>query len=211
MYKVEGGYTEYCATNGANTATLIDTLETVEWQRTRILRRNLEFYKGDFADPFFMSSVPPMFSAGVAFDILLHQPPLLTALNLMLSKISDTFAIVQPMLVEQEHPNTLVYLPGNEGYLYPMGENHVDFHAFSLDEVNQTQWIWGMTPSFMKAALASEGFEVTFEQTLAPFPNPRWIWWGCVAKRTHQVDGRHWSHMQPHPLLHDGWTWDESL
>src|ERR1022692_3004607 len=71
MYIVEGGFTEYCATHGADVATLIDTLETVSWQRTRSEIRNLDFYKGNFADEGFMRSLRGDFAAAVAYDVLL--------------------------------------------------------------------------------------------------------------------------------------------
>lgn len=212
MYIVEGGYTEYCAKNGATRATLVDTLETRGWQETRLRQSNIDFYKGDFANAAFMRTVPDTFSAAVAYDVLLHQPALLHTLNLMLQPVEHDFVVVQPMLEETDVLNTLVFLPGNEDRsLYPLASSHAEYQAFSTEEVNQTNWIWGITPSFLRAALVSEGFEVVHEDFLAPFPNPRWSWRGFHAERRRRLDHRHWSQMRATPLLHPGWNADGSL
>jgi len=206
MYVVEGGYTEYCATHGATNATLVDTLETVGWLQTRLAHRNIDFYKGDFSNPGFMASIGSHYSVAVAYEVLLHQPALVKTLNLMLASVSDKIVIVQPTLEEQPVPNSLVFLPGNpDSSLYPAGEQHPEYAAFSLEDVNQSNWIWGITASFMRAALAAEGFEVTYEELGDPLPNDRWSQWGCIAERTRSLDHRHWSKMRANPELHEGW------
>lgn len=210
MYIVEGGYTEYCATHGAVAVTLVDTLETVSWQETRLRNRNIDFYKGNFAHEGFMSSLRGGYSAAVAYDVLLHQPALLNTLHLMLREVSEKVVIVQPTLEEQAAPNSLVFLPGNsDRALYPLSSPHQEYQAFALDQVNQTQWIWGMTASFTKSALAAEGFEVVQEQAGEALPNSRWSYWGCVAERRLVPDERHWRRMFAHPFLHDGWASSE--
>jgi hypothetical protein len=206
MYLVDGGYTEYCATHGAAVATLVDTVETAAWQQTRLEHRNVDFFKGNFADEGFMDSLPGGYSAAVIYDVLLHQPSLINTLHLMLANVSEKVAIVQPTLEEQAVPNSLVFLPGNsDTNLYPLSDSDAEYHMFSLEEVNQTHWIWGITGSFMKSALAAEGFEIAHEQLGEPLSNNRWSWWGCVAERKSFPDQRHWSRMKATRLLYEGW------
>src|SRR3954452_3478132 len=205
MWIVEGAYTRRCLELGCDRATLIDAFETEGWLEARLAEPNLDFYKGDFSDPLFMSSLRERHDLGVAYDVLLHQAPLIHTLHLMLDKVAGRMCIVQPMLREQEVPGTLVYLPGTSAaeQLYPMEAPDDTWSMFSATEVNPAHWIWGMTPSFLTAALRGEGFEVRWSDTIeGAFPNPRWIWWGCVAERT---DERivHWSAHYKEPRLRE--------
>jgi hypothetical protein len=199
MYIVEGGYTQKCLEYGCAHAVLIDTLETKNWLDTRKANPRLDFYKGDFANPFFMRSIDEQFDIGVVFDILLHQAPLLHTIHLMLEKVRDKFVIVQPMLREQEIANTLVYLPGNRdaANLYPLGGKDPDYNMFDINQVNQSHWLWGMTCSFLESVLAGEGFEITHDREYQDCPNDQWFWWGCIAERKHDVSPMHWSQMKP--------------
>ena len=105
-----------------------------------------------------MASIAERFSLSVVFDILLHQPPLLSTLHMMLAKTEDAITIVQPILKERETLNALVYLPGQpaDSALYPLAERSEEYRAFDVKEVNQSHWIWGMTRSFIAAVLAGE-------------------------------------------------------
>jgi hypothetical protein len=202
MYMVEGFYTAKCLELGCERATLVDTLETPGWLRTRLADRRIEFMKGDFSDPFFMHSVRGPYAISVAFDILLHQPPLLSTLHMILEKTSNAIAIVQPVLKERELANTLVYLPGqlSDSGLYPLAAPSEEYRVFDVHEVNQSRWIWGMTPSFIRSALAGEGFEIERECSAADLENPQWNWWGCVAQRKSE-NPHHWSRQGPTPGL----------
>ncbi len=199
MYVVDGGYTKACLDLGIERVLLIDTLETPAWQRLRLENPTLDFYKGDFGDPHFMASVRETFEIGVLFDVFLHQPSLIGALHLMLEKVERDVLIVQPMLKEQATPQSLVYLPGNpDGSLHPMGRHDTqpdgtEYNVFDVAQVNHTHWIWGMTPSFLRSALAGEGFEVQVETTGSDLPNDRWFLWGCRARRTTGPIRKHWS------------------
>ncbi len=194
IYIVEGVYAEYCL-GSAKHVTLIDAIETPGWQERRLSNLALDYYKGDFSDPFFMQKIPKGFDVGVAYDALLHQPALLQSLHLMLERVGDKFAVVQPMLDELEVPNTLVYLPGNpDPKMHPVPQGDSQFPGFDPQEVNPAHWIWGMTPSFFSSAVEGEGFRVTSQRTLSRFPdNPRWLWWGCVATRVSDTPPGHWS------------------
>jgi hypothetical protein len=202
MWGVEGAYTQRLRHLGVPRATLIDVFESPGWLRARLADPQLNFLKGDFSDPMFMGSVREQFEIGVAYDVLLHQGPLLSALHLMLSKVRSRIVIVQPMLSERDLPGSLVYLPGNHAAqeLAPVAPDDPNRPMSSVTEVNPAHWIWAMTPSFLKAALAGEGFTVTTEKQLdGGFPNPNWIWWGCIAERS--GDGVvHWS---AHTRHHD--------
>lgn len=207
MYIVEGGYTAKCLEYGCSRALLIDTLETPGWLAARAADPRLDFYKGDFADPLFMQSIHERFSVGVAFDVLLHQAPLLSALHLMLEKTSDAIAIAQPVLKEREIANTLVYLPGQppDCGLYPRTSPSEDYRAFDPANVNQSHWIWGMTPSLIESVLRGEGFEIDQQSTGPQLENPEWNWWGCVARRGPE-NRYHWSRAQPTAGLYEP-TW----
>lgn len=205
MWVVEGAYSRHCLELGCERVTLIDAFETEGWLAARRAHPNLNFYKGDFSDGPFMSSLRERYEIGVAFDILLHQAPLIHTLHLMLDKVDRRMCIVQPMLAEQELPGTLVYLPGTSAAdaLYPMEARDDVWSMFSATEVNPAHWIWGMTPSFLTAALRGEGFEVKWSQQIdGEFPNPRWIWWGCVAERTGE-DLVHWSAHYKEPRVRE--------
>jgi hypothetical protein len=203
MWVVEGGYTLRCLELGCERATLIDSFETDGWLETRRANPTLNFYKGDFSDPLFMSSLRERHEIGVAFDVLLHQAPLVHTLHLMAERVDRALCIVQPMLREQELPNTLVYLPGTTApaELHPLEPGDAVASMFSVREPNPAHWIWAMTPSFLTSALAGEGFDVTWSQQLDEgIPNERWMWWGCVAERTDEPIV-HWSAHYKEPLL----------
>ena len=194
IYGVDGAYTAKCIEYGCSRALLIDTHETAPWHRLRLEHPAIDFYKGDFADAFFMASVRETYEIGVAYDVLLHQAPLVHTIHLMLGKVRERFLVVQPMLEEQPVPNTVVYLPGNPNTdLHPFSDRPEEYRVFDVNQVYQSHWIWGMTPTFLRSALAGEGFEIVHEATAEPFlPNPRWAWWGCVAERR-TTPVRHWS------------------
>jgi hypothetical protein len=205
MWRIDGGYSVECAQH-CERVLLIDSLETAAWQQARIAEPNIDFRKGDFSDPLFMGSLRESLSLGVAFDILLHQPTMLGTLALMLRMVEDRFCVVQPMLEEQAHPGTLIYLPGNPAVseLYPLEAEASDHKVFDVDEVNHSHWIWGMTRSFLTAAMTAEGFDLVYEDTLAPLPNPNWIWWGGVYQRRRPRSPGHWTNMQVEPGLYQG-------
>ena len=197
MWGVEGAYCVRCLELGCRRVTLIDVAESSNWLETRRAHPSLNQYKGDFSDPFFMASIRETYEVGVAYDVLLHQATLLHALHLVLEKVSGRVSIVQPMLEEQEHPNTLVFLPGNPAReeLDPLAGEHEEWLMFDPHLVNSAAWLWAMTPSFLVSALRGEGFDVVHdERREGGFPNPRWMWWGCVAERTRELHPEHWSH-----------------
>jgi hypothetical protein len=202
MYMVEGGYAAKCLEYGAERVLLVDSLETSDWAASRLREPRLDFYKGDFSDHLFMSSIRERFAVSVAFDVLLHQPPLLSTLHDMLEKTIDRIGIVQPVLKECGLSNTLVYLPGSrrEDDLYPMSSDDPEYRMFDMRRVNQSHWIWGMTPSFLRSVLAGEGFELIHEEPWRDLPNQRWQWWGGVAQRQ-DTSTEHWSAHRPTPGL----------
>jgi hypothetical protein len=170
----------------------------------RIEHPELEFVKGDFADPLFMGSIRAKYDLGVAYDVLLHQASLLGALHLMCERVERRLAVVQPMLHERGDPQQLVYLPGlaADVGLHPAGSDADWMRAVGpATEVNTVHWLWAMTPSFLRAALRGEGFEVAAERDEdGGFPNPRWTWWGCIAERV-EWPTAHWSEHYRHPGL----------
>ncbi len=196
MWVIEGAYSERCLELGCERVTLVDSFETPGFVEARLANPTLNFYKGDFSDAMFMESVRERYEAGVLYDILLHQPTLLHSLHLMLSKISGRICFVQPMLRESADGAVAVYLPGNPaaGRLHPLGEQEGAISLAGVRESNPAHWIWGLTPEFVEAALGGEGFEITHRAQVdaQSFPNPRWIWWGCIAERR-DADLVHWS------------------
>ena len=203
MWVVEGAYTLRCLELGCASVTLIDSFETPDWQRTRIGHPQLDFVKGDFADPLFMGSIRAKYDLGVAYDVLLHQASALGALQLMCERVEQRFVVVQPMLREGGDPQQLVYLPGlaTDASLHPVGSDNDWMRAIGpATEVNTVHWLWAMTPSFLRAALRGEGFEITAEREEGGFPNPRWTWWGCIAERV-EWPTAHWSEHYRHPGL----------
>jgi hypothetical protein len=202
MWGVEGAYTQRLRRLGVPRATQIDAFESPGWLRARLADSQLNFLKGDFSDAMFMASIREQYEIGVAFDVLLHQGPLISTLHLMLSKLTSRIVIVQPMLRERELPGSLVYLPGNHAAreLAPVAPDDPIRPMSAVNEVNPAHWIWAMTPSFLKAALAGEGFTVTLErQHEEGFPNTNWNWWGCIAQRA-EYNLVHWSR---HTRYHD--------
>ena len=206
IFRIDGSYTRECAERGAEPVLLLDSLETPGWQRARLEHPSIDFRKGDFSDPFFMASVRGTFQVGVLFDIMLHQPGMLGTLTMMLSHVDKHLCIVQPMLEEQEQPGSLVYLPGNsaEEELYPLANRVADHRAFDVQEVNHSHWIWGMTRSFLTAAMLGEGFELVHAETLKEMANPRWSWWGAIYERTQPKPASHWSTHLAYPGLYEG-------
>jgi hypothetical protein len=204
IFRIDGGYTIELSERGVPRVMLLDSLETPGWQQARIEHPAIDFRKGDFSDPLFMSSVRESFEVGVLFDIMLHQPGLLGTLTTMLGMVEKRLCIVQPMLEEQARPGSLVYLPGNpeEDELYPQAERVDDHSVFAVEKVNHANWIWGLTPSFFTAAMRGEGFEPVAEETFAALPNPRWNWWGAVYERVTPRPTEHWSGHLSYPGLY---------
>lgn len=203
IWRVDGGYTVECASRGCERVLLIDSLETPSWQEERLRQPRIDFMKGDFSNPLFMSGFDELFEIGIAFDVLLHQPAMLGTLTLLLAKVERRFCVVQPMLEEQAEAGTLVYLPGNAGAerLYPLSTQSSEIKAFDVEQVHQSHWMWGMTPSFLTAAMEGEGFALAGEEVLAPLPNPRWRWWGAVYERVRLPSANHWSRHRMTPGL----------
>lgn len=201
MWKVDGFYTKKSLELGCKRAVLIDSLETEKWLRTRLQYPEIDFLKGDFSNTLFMKSIHETFDIGIAFDILLHQPPLLNTLHLMLEKIQKRLCIVQPMLREQKFPNSLVYLPGNKDKLYPLETTSVEYKLFDVSQVNQSHWIWGMTPTFLDAVLSGEGFDRVHQEELSSLPNENWFWGGYVFERKRE-NLSHWSRFKVTPGLY---------
>ena len=182
MYKVDGFYSRSLLGMGFSRVVLVDLVETARWLAHRLEAPALDFYKGDFADPLFMASIREHFDLGVAFDVLLHQANLLQTLHHMASKV-DRLCIVQPMIEERAEPATVVYLPGNGAtpLLHPCGADSPLPNP--VDVVDAGHWIWAATPSFLRHAMAGEGFQVVHEARFEALPNPSWFWWGCIADR----------------------------
>jgi hypothetical protein len=203
IYRVDGAYTKKCLDHGCRQVLLVDTLETARWQETRIQFPTLEFYKGDFSNPFFMRSFVRTFDVGVVYDILLHQAAIVHTLHLMLEKVGRRLCIVQPMLREQSIPNSLIYLPGNPNReLYPKRENSDQFLQFDVHQVNHSHWLWGITVSFLTSVLKGEGFELVHQSECQDHSlTEQWILWGGVAERT-EPNPAHWSVVQPSNGLH---------
>jgi hypothetical protein len=199
VWRVGAGYTRHILEAGTEHVMLVDSLETSELLQLRLEHPRLEFRKGDFSSPLFMASLRERFDAVVLFDVLLHQATLLEALHLTLDRALHKAVIVQPVLAEQELSNSVVYLPGSADreLLDPGGDELQVFPDLDPTVVNHTRWLWGMTPSFLRSALAGEGFEITYEETLGPLPNERWNWWGVVAERRGRPDISHWSSALP--------------
>jgi hypothetical protein len=206
MYVVEGGYTLKCLELGCGEALLIDAYETPAWLETRRANPGLDFLKGDFSNPLFMRSFERAFELGVLFDILLHQPPLLSTLHLVLEKVASRVCIVQPMLREQPLPNSLIYLPGTAAAeLLPYGTENARHRMSDAMAVNRTRWIWAMTGSLLRTVLQGEGFEVTYSEELECFPNRNYFYLGLIAERRRQ-NPLHWSRYQTLPgLYREGW------
>ncbi len=204
IYRVDGGYTAKCLEYGCKNVLLVDTIETVRFQKLRIENPALDFIKGDFSNALFMQSFDSSYDIGVVYDILLHQAPMLGALHLMLHKVRQRFCIVQPMLREQTLPNSLIYLPGNTRRdLYPLPEPNKEYCVFDPYAVNHSQWLWGMTVSFLRSALLGEGYEVIYEAEFRnDFLTNEWFLWGGIAERRQSVP-KHWSFQRPNPALHD--------
>jgi hypothetical protein len=196
MWVIEGAYSQRLLELGCEQVTLVDNFETPGFVETRLANPALNFYKGDFSDAMFMESIRERYEVGVLYDILLHQAPLLHSLHLMLSKVSGRVCFVQPMLRESEDGAVAVYLPGNPQAerLHPLGSEHGAISLAGARESNPAHWIWGLTPAFVEAALAGEGFETVHRAQVDEqrFPNPRWFWWGCVAERR-DMELVHWS------------------
>src|SRR5437867_10789434 len=200
VFRMEGGYALKLAESGCDRVLLLDTLETDTWLRRRLANGNLDSCKGDFSDAFFMASIREQFSVGVAFDVLLHQAPLLHTLHLMLEKVKHRFCFVQPMIHELTVPGAVIYLPGNScpELLHPLARDgqipsrSTEYKVFSAVRVNHCHWIWGLTRSFLHSALAGEFFAVSYESVLGALTNPSWYWYGCFAARR-GMNAEHWS------------------
>ncbi len=201
IWKVDGFYTQKTVELGCKKAALIDSLETEKWLAVRLRHPQIDFFKGDFSDTLFMKSIRAKFDIGVAFDILLHQPPLLNTLHLMLEKVNKRFCVVQPMLREQKYSNSLIYLPGNTDELYPLGTKNAEYQMFDISQVNQSHWIWGMTPTFLHSVLKGEGFDLAHDEELSPLANANWFWGGYIYEKKRE-NPTHWSVSQVTPGLY---------
>ena len=163
IWGVDGGYSVECAERGRDRVLLIDSLRLRPGGRGSDIPRRF-LVKATFK-PAVMRIFQERLTVGVAFDILLHQPAMLGTLTLLLAKVEEKFCVVQPMLEEQQASGSLVYLPGNPAVedLYPMQTQAPtsEVRVFDAQEVDDSHWIWGMTPSFLSSAMSGEGFSLT--------------------------------------------------
>ena len=184
MWGVQGKYAMLCKELGCKHVTIIDTLEVPEWNSVQGSTDGLTFLKGDFADPFFMANLSETCDLSIAYSIMLHQKNLLDVLGSILERTRETFCFCQPMLRESETSQSLIFLPGHpdEQSLHPYpGQDTASI--FQSQHLTHNFWIWGMTPSFMRAALECYGFIISYEEEFEDLPNPRWFWWCCIATR----------------------------
>ena len=201
IYNVHGLYTKTCLDLGCKRVLLVDSLETPAWQKLRLEHPTIDFYKGDFSDPFFMRGVKENFDIGLAYDVLLHQAPLVSTLHLMLEKVGKRFCIVQPMLREQKLANTLIYLPGSSEELYPLAGRHKEFKMFDRSAVNHSHWIWAMTPSFLSSVLFGEGFDLIHQDEFPAFENDKWFYDAYIFERKRETP-LHWAKVRMPEGLH---------
>ena len=198
--KVDGFYSRSLLGMGFSRVVLVDLVETARWVAHRL---EAPAWTSIRATSPTRSSWPASASTStsVAFDVLLHQPTSCDAHH-MASKV-DRLCIVQPMIEERAEPATVVYLPGNGAtpLLHPFGADSPLPNP--VDAVDAGHWIWAVTPSFLRHAMAGEGFEIVHEARYEALPNPSWFWWGCIADRG---DGpvTHWSRTPRQPGLFPG-------
>jgi hypothetical protein len=200
MWVVEGGYAARCAELGCQRVLLVDSFETAGWLERRAADPRLDFYKGDFSNPFFMETIRERFGMSVSFDVLLHQARLLETIHAILDKTRERAVIAQPVLKERADRNSLVYLPGQPAGsgLEPFASPSPEAGAYDVANVNTAHWIWAMTPSLIRSVLIGEGFEIVHEATGDDLPNPAWHMWGVIARRAAK-NPAHWSRSQLSP------------
>ena len=205
VWGVHGAYSQRLADLGCDPVWVIDVADTEEFERRRAATPSLLFEQGDFSNPFYMSELEPVPELGVAFDVLLHQGPLITTVHLILDHCQRAICIAQPMMKEQNLPNALVYLPGSPNaeelvpsYAHIEEDGRDVVRAGNPEHVNPAYWLWGMTRSFLVNLLVGEGFEITTEERGPDLDHPNWYLWGCVAERR-RANPLHWSDAHPYP------------
>jgi len=173
MWEVDGLYSRLCKDElEIPRVTMVDRIESENWQGNPRLRTGIDFRKGDFSDDKFMATIAEPYDLALAYDILPHQIELRHTVSLMLSKTKKFFLISQPVLPDEIMPfrNCLVLLSGSQSQsLVPFHEKwtiETNYWANFSDATitDADHWLWGMTPTLIESLMTGFGWKMIHKE-----------------------------------------------
>ena len=165
MWNVDGAYAFHALDEGAVQVTGIDLQEATARFHAENARRGsrVTFVQADINDatlPARLGKVDVVFCSGVLY----HMPSPLTTLERLRALCGRTLILGSATIPEQHIPQVAVYYPFLDARFHGMLVGHLDHPRFGLDTTFRhdwpyANWFWGLTPSCVRAMLATTGFE----------------------------------------------------
>jgi hypothetical protein len=185
MWRVNGGYSVYCADKGAKRATLVDFHATPEFIAEQSKRVNLEFLQRNFALPETAREVDEV-DCVMLFDVLLHQvKPDWDEVIKVYAPFAKQFLIYNQQFTGAHTVRLLDQ--GREWYLrhVPHSPENASEYLDLFDKAEQLHprysdgrtyrdmhdvWQWGITDHDLKRAMDELGFHATYERDCGAWP-----------------------------------------
>jgi len=179
MWKVNGGYSVYCADRGAEQVVLVDLSLTPDFLNEQSKRRNLSYLKRNFALRETAREVNGV-DCVMLFDVLLHQVK--PDWNEVLANYARQTKIFLIFNQQFSGAHTVRLLDqGREWYLQHVPHTPDDMEAYRdlLEKTNEPDpryhdgrtyrdmlgvWQWGITDFDLKETMRELGFHVGYEQ-----------------------------------------------
>ena len=166
MWNVDGAYAFHALDNGAAKVTGVDVQGASERFQAENARRGsrVSFMKADINDatlPAKLGKVDVVFCSGVLY----HVPSPLRTLERLLAICGQRLILGSATIPEQRIPQMAVYYPFLDERAHRRLVPHNDWTKVGVDtpfhrDWYYANWFWGLTPSCVRAMLATVGFEV---------------------------------------------------
>jgi SAM-dependent methyltransferase len=165
MWNVDGAYAFHALDQGAVGVTGIDVMGATDHFHAENARRGsrVTFVQADINDPTLparLGKVDVVFCSGVLY----HMPNPLTTLEQLRALCGRTLILGSATIPELHIPQVAVYYPFLDARFHRTLVRRTDHTKFGLDTAfrhdwRYANWFWGLTPSCVRAMLATTGFD----------------------------------------------------
>jgi hypothetical protein len=185
MWRVNGGYSVYCADHGARQVTMVDFHATPEFLADQQSRKNLAFLQRNFALAATSAEVNKV-DCVLLFDVLLHQvKPDWNEVLRNYAPYANQFLIYNQQftgaqtvrLIDQGQAWYLRHVPhapGDTSEYSDLFEKADELHPRYTDGRTYRDmhdvWQWGITDDDLKSLMSELGFQVTYERDCGEWP-----------------------------------------
>jgi hypothetical protein len=186
MWRVNGGYSLYCADRGAERVVLVDLFATPEFLNEQSARKHLRYLQGNFGLRETADEVTRV-DCVMLFDVLLHQvkPDWNEVLETYASRTNRFLVYNQQFtgaqtvrLVEQGREWYLRHVPhtpeNTQEYFDLFAKENDPHPGYSNGRSRKDAhdvWQWGITDDDLKCVMSELGFQVVYEKDCGRWPN----------------------------------------